>query len=277
MQTATKTTRAKSARTADRQKRSVARKGTGTAVAVSAPPQTFLQAFMQAARDPRVNPEKMAALKQMMTEQQWIESMLAAQSEIGEHKIVKTTYNEHTRSHYIKLEALSAVIDPIARKHGFFLVYGMSDSPLDDHYRITCDVAHKSGHVVHKEVDIGTDAAGPKGGGTKSLAQGSGSSISYGRRYLKAMVFDVAIAGEDHDGATPKQRAKSEVIDQKQLDELTDLLNSTGAPPVDRFCNTFQIKHVEKLPAARFEEAKARIKDYIQKGENKDAKPGRGS
>ena len=91
------------------------------------------------------------------------------------------------------------MVDPICRKHGLVLTFGMSDSPLDNHYRILCDVMHTSGHVKHYEADIGMDTAGPKGGGTKTGAQGSGSSI--------AMVADTAgddfhltIAREDNDG-----------------------------------------------------------------------------
>jgi hypothetical protein len=223
-------------------------------------PQTLAEVCFQAAKDKSIDVAKMQALMQLATEQEWTAAMLATQNEIAEHKIVKDAWNPHTKSHYPKLESIQKVVDPIIRKHGFVLSYGMSDSPLDDHYRVICDVRHKNGHTKRYEKDIGMDTTGPKGGGTKSPAQGSGSSSSYGKRYLLVDIFNIPVVGEDHDGASARQQKPT--ISQEQLDKLTDLLEGQDAVIAKLFA-AYSIKYLEQLRADKFDEAYERAERAV--------------
>jgi ERF superfamily len=231
-------------------------------------PQSLLQICANAARDPKTDVAKMQAILGMLEDQQtkaaraeFDAAMLDAKEDLL--PVIKDSWNPHTKSKYANLEKVSAAIDPVAKRHGFTISYGMADSPLDDHYRILADVTHNT-IVNGKRVsftkqflaDIGMDTVGAKGGGTKSGAQGSGSSISYGRRYLKAMIFDLAIVGEDNDGAGTKKTA---ALSQKQLDALTEMLEGDEAL-TDKFLSAYSIGTVEALPPAKFDEALARLK-----------------
>lgn len=226
-------------------------------------PRNLTQVLVDAARDPKVDVAKMNALRQFVTEQAWMRAMLAVQKELP--PIVKTAWNPHTKSKYAKLEDVLKEIGPYVLKHNMVLTFGMDDSPKDDNYRITCDVmhidpnpdsVHITGHTRHYFADIGSDVVGAKGGGTKSGAQGSGSSIAYGRRYLLGLVFNLAIVGEDNDGAGAKKVA---ALTQPQLDALADLLDGDVAL-TDKFLAAFGITTVENLPPAKFKEALDRIK-----------------
>lgn len=256
------------------------------AVAVQPEPTNLLQMCAAAARDPGVDVAKLRELLEMANrqedrrleeerrkaEREFNVAMLAAQSEIHANKVIKRAYNDHTRSHYVKLENLAAVVDPIAHKHGFTLSYGMGQSDREDHYRITCDVAHTSGSSRQFFADIGTDVVGAKGGGTKSGAQGSGSSISYGRRYLKCMIFDVVPVGEDDDGAG----GKSAFITKAQLKQLRDELKAGGPDPV-RFNARFEIESLAELPAEQFDAAVKKIAEYKRLAAAKAAEKAKGA
>ena len=234
-------------------------------------PKTLMQVCADAARDPKVDVAKMQALLAMLKDQRteaakaaFDYAMLDAKADLL--PIVKASNNPHTKSKYANLEAVSAAVDPVARKHNFTLSYGMADSPRDDHYRILCDVTHNT--VVAGErvsftkpflADIGLASTGAKGGGVMSGAQGSGASISYGRRYLKAMIFDLAIVGEDNDGAGTKKAA---ALSQNQLDELTDVLEGHDDVTA-KFLTAYGIGAVENLPPAKFGEALGRARAAV--------------
>lgn len=235
-------------------------------------PRTMAEVCFAAARDKSIDVAKMDALMQFVTKREWMVAMLAVQKDLP--RIVKTAWNPHTKSKYARLEDVLKEIEPVLTKHNMVLTFGMADSPKEDHYRIICDVMHAapepaiSGHTRQYFVDIGADVAGAKGGGTKSLAQGSGSSISYGRRYLLGLIFNLAMVGEDKDGAGGQQA----VITGDQLAELEALLKHKHAPSLGKFFQAFHVGAVEQLPAARFEEARKRVKDRIAKFENVEGK-----
>ena len=236
-------------------------------------PKTLLQVCADAARDPRVVVEKMQAILVMLKDQRMEAAKAAFDAAMLDAKIdlmpvIKDSWNPHTKSKYANLEKVSAAVDPVAMKHGLSLSYGMADSPLDEHYRILCDVTHNTvvagervSFTKQFQADIGMDTVGAKGGGTKSGAQGSGSSISYGRRYLKAMIFDLAIVGEDNDGSgsAPKKAA---AITQQQLDELTDVLEGHDDVTA-KFLTAYGISAVENLMPAKFGEAVGRAKTAV--------------
>lgn len=222
-------------------------------------PKTLLQACAEAARDPRVEVGKLKELLAMAhdeetraAEKMFNAAMYAAQSEMP--KVIRDAFNPHTKSRYPKLETLSQTVDPVARQHGFVLTYGTSDSPLDDHYRVICDVTHvPSGFTRRYLADIGSDVVGAKGGGTKSGAQGSGSSISYGRRYIKVLIFDLVIVGEDTDA----QGRPVGPLSEKELRELRSLMAEKAVSDA-QFEAAF-LCLPDNLPKRRLQEALDRI------------------
>ena len=245
------------------------KKKAGTAVAIPEPPQprSLLEICMWAAKQKDIPPDRLRAFLDMAKEQEraeaevlFDEAMLAAQSDMP--PIPRESYNKHTKSWWTKIEAVSAKVDPIIRNHGFTLKYGVGEPRMEDHYHLFVDVTwngklasgKKASFTKRFEADIGRDDKGPKGEGTKSLAQGSGSSITYGRRYLKLMVFDVLVLGMDKDGA-PTGR---ETISKDQLKDLRARLTAANIGE-DAFCEVFKIDKVEHLAADQLPAAIAKI------------------
>jgi len=114
--------------------------------------------------------------------------------------IVKDAKNAQTGSMYARLETIARALAPLYTSHGFSLSYGTADSPLDGYIRVTCQCMHVGGHSEPYHFDLPVDDIGIKGNANKTRIHGSGSTISYGRRYLVLMIFNVVMAGEDDDG-----------------------------------------------------------------------------
>ena len=261
-------------------------KKTGTAVstAVAPPsaPKSLMQIAHECALDARVDAGKMQAIIAMAREEQnridereFELARLAVQIEIP--PITKDTLNKHTNSKWARLEKISAVADPIIRKHGFSLSYGEADCPVADHYRVTCDVTHTpTGYKKPYFMDVGMDAVGAKGGGTKSLAQGSGSSVTYARRFLKVMIFDINVVGEDFDGrrftrntdpgsaesvVEVNQDSEEQKLSKDDVEDMRAKIEACGVGEA-KFCEFFKISNVEDLPPARYDEAVTACFDY---------------
>lgn len=114
--------------------------------------------------------------------------------------VVKDADNTQTQSTYARLSAISKKIRPVYTKHGFSILFGEEDSPLDGCVRITGDIMHEAGHMTAKHVDIPMDGAGIKGNVNKTPTHAKGSTLQYGMRYLTCLVFTPELVDDDDDG-----------------------------------------------------------------------------
>ena len=171
----------------------------------------FLSIIDRASKDPRTNIEKLRALldmqKEMIAEERRVAfslAMMEAQAEM--EPIVKSDKGE--RKNYAKLERIDAGIRPIYTRHGFSLTFNSKKSD-DKTIYVSCKCFHKSGHTEFYELEGGIDNVGPKGEKNKTDIQGLGSSVSYLRRFLTMMIFNVVVVDEDNDGNLQEERGKT--------------------------------------------------------------------
>ncbi len=214
----------------------------------------ILAVIARAATDPTVDVDKMERLFAMQervmareAEQKFNQAMAAAQKDMPQIK--RGGKNETTRSTYAELDAMSEAMLPVIAKHGFALSFGTDVSPLPAHYRVTCEVSHIGGHSRIYNADVPSDLTGMKGTQNKTSTHAFGSTLSYGRRYLKMLIFDVATTDDDGRAAS-----SGEHITQMQLATLETLIDQTASDRV-RFCRAYRIGQVGELPVARFAEA----------------------
>lgn len=151
-------------------------------------------------RDPSVDVDKLERLLAMAermrareAETEFNAAMRACQAEMP--LIFRDATNGHTKKKYATLESVNSKVTPIASKHGFALTFGTADSSLEKHIRITCRVAHVGGHSIDRFFDLPVDIAG-----AKSATQASGSTVTYGRRYLILLIFNLSLTDQDNDG-----------------------------------------------------------------------------
>lgn len=131
-------------------------------------------------------------------EKRYVEAMVNVQARCP--IVVRDKKNESTGSWFARLETVAIRIKPIYTEEGFILEYGEGDSPLEKHRRIICDVTHCGGHSKQFHLDSPIDDVGAKGTPNKTAIQGVGSMVSYLRRYLCLMIFNIVVADEDNDG-----------------------------------------------------------------------------
>ncbi len=166
--------------------------------------------------------------------------------------VVRDRKNDHTKKMYATLESVSQTIKPVYTKHGFSLSYGTLQSPKDNHVRIVCDCMHEAGHTQQYQLDCPYDTDGAKGTANKTPIQGMGSAVSYGRRYLKLMIFDVVIAEEDNDGNGAK-------VTEDHIVTLNEWIESTNTDLV-RFLAWLNIESLADMPLKQFGKALSELK-----------------
>lgn len=169
------------------------------------PADPMLGMIERAARDPQVDIDKLERLLAIHREMQseakktaYNAAMARVQARLK--PVYRDAVNKQTQSTYARLETISDAITPVITEEGFSLSYDTADCPREGHIRIVCHVMHRDGHSELKHFDLALDDVGLKGNPNKTAIQASGSTISYGRRYLKCMVFDVVLTNEDNDG-----------------------------------------------------------------------------
>lgn len=208
--------------------------------------------------DPNFDPDKLERLMAMkersdaeLALQAFNRAMTDAQAEMP--AVFKNKNNDQTGSRYANLERVMAVIQPVLTKHGFSISFGTDQSDLAKHYGVTCRLAHVAGHVQDYRVDIPSDGAGIKGQTNKTATHAFGSSMSYARRYLLMMVFNVATSDDDDGNA-----ADGEFITPKQISELQEGIDSCGAD-IMKFCKAMGVGALAEIPAANFGRANRMI------------------
>jgi ERF superfamily len=194
---------------------------------------TLLNFVAQAVRDPSIEVTKLDALLRMQREivaddarLQFNRAMSEAQAEML--PVLRDAQNTETRSRYARLETIDAIVRPIYTRHGFSLEF--NSEPIDGpNVRVVCEVSHVAGHSKKFHLDAALDTVGFKGTANKTPLHGLGSSVTYLRRYLVCMVFNIVLANEDNDGN--RERDTGEVISRPQLAELRALLADCSADP----------------------------------------------
>jgi ERF superfamily len=178
-------------------------------------------------------------------------SMKAAQESMP--RIKRDRENTSTNSLYATLESVNHVVVPVYTQHGFALSFGTADCPTAGRIRIVCDVVHERGHSKRYQADIPEDATGLKGNPNKTATHAYGSSMSYGRRYLTLLIFNVSLTNEDDDGNTAGGMITEDQVASLEADIIR--LGVNRAAFIAYMC----IDELSQILACNFEKAVARL------------------
>lgn len=208
----------------------------------------------RAAINPDIDVEKMERLfalqERMLTrnaEVAFNAAMRAAQEEMP--KVLRNKRNDQTSSNYADLEKVNEIIVPVYTKHGFSLSFGTGDTQTLGHIRITCLVSHVDGHSRPYFCDMPLDLAGIKGNQNKTATHAHGSTMSYGRRYLTLLIFNVTLTNEDRDGNQP-----GDTINEDQIANLQALIEEVKADKA-KFLKFLRVGDLADLAANRYSAA----------------------
>jgi hypothetical protein len=169
------------------------------------PPATalLLSSIIEVARDNSADIDKITQLialhdrmKLSAEEEAFDAAMNAAQSEMG--RVATDSNNPQTHSKYASYGALDRAVRPIYTKHGFSLMFDTQQAPTPDAVLVTCRVSRGGAHRIFS-IAMPADGKGARGNDVMSKTHATGSAVSYGRRYLLGMIFNLA-TGQDDDG-----------------------------------------------------------------------------
>ena len=229
----------------------------------------MITAIMEIARNKDIDIDRVDRLMAMQKELKaddartsYFGSMAKAQSAMA--PISTDASNPQTKSRYASYHALDRAIRPIYTANGFSVSFGTADSPLTDHIRIVAHCRHAGGHEEIEVLDMPNDGKGAKGGDVMTKTHAQGAAITYGRRYLLGMVFNIAV-GDDADGNKPDSARDYPVAVQACIASLNNA--QTVADLKDwhgkniKMVDTFgpkQIKDISDLYARRLTALKAK-------------------
>lgn len=172
----------------------------------------------RAATNPEVDVSKFKRLTAIweraearMAEGAFNAAMANAQAQV--HSVKPNKSNTQTNSRYATYAALDLMLRPIYIDNGFSLSFSTAQSDAPDKVRVLCYVAHSQGHTRLYQADVPADGKGPKGGEVMTKTHAFGSGVTYGKRYLVGMIFNLAFttAEDDDDGNAASTVADGEV------------------------------------------------------------------
>lgn len=222
-------------------------------------PSNLIAFLARAVHDPNVDVGKLEAIYRMQREivaderrAEFHEAMSEVQAEM--QAVARNAFNDQTRSKFATLEAIDAAIRPTYTKHGFRLSF--TETPTDTpELRISCVISRR-GHEETYFLSALSDTVGPQGKPNKTNVQGVGSSVTYLRRYLACMIFNVALR-DDNDGNRAKpanaNEETGELINRHQVNELRALMLETRIlESVVLARKAPGLATIEALPATQF-------------------------
>ena len=176
--------------------------------------------------------------------------------------------NNKVKYKYVKLEDVIEIVSPIMAENGFVLSFNTADSHLPNHYRVTCALTHTKGHSELYKADIPIDSKGSGGTTTKTDVQAFGSTMSYGRRYLLCLIWNIATP-DDNDGNRDQQPCQTQQdpnrpVSERQAMVLKDIA-AKGDVDVKAFCKHHNINSLDATPAIHFNQARDALQSWGKK------------
>lgn len=184
-----------------------------------APAERMIVMIMDAARDKSIDIDKlerlMAMQREMVADQRRV-AFVAAKARImpdmprikknGMISYEDRGGNKH-ETPYALLEDIDKIIRPIYGTEGFFQSYGTASTPSGK-LKVILTVSHREGHSESIDAEFPIDDSG-----AKNKTQAIKSTVSYGRRTLTEMFWDLIEEGADTDGRDISPLTDDEVKD----------------------------------------------------------------
>lgn len=220
--------------------------GGSAAVVTDVQPTDLMAAIAQAVCDPRVDVEKMErllAMHQTIVAEQRKVAYMAAMGRIApklprinQHGRIEV--NGQLRSKYARLEDIDLAIRPILAEEGFSMDF--DSAPIEGgKILVTCRLSHCEGHSETKQIPLPIDKTG-----SKNDTQAVVSTVSYGRKALVKMFFNLVEGGEDNDG-----QGSDEPISKDQVLDIRTLLQDTKSDEKKFLELIAGVSRVEDIPA----------------------------
>lgn len=221
------------------------------------PPQSpdLISVIERLAVDPRVDIDKLEriiALKERMIADQRKQEFMAAMARVApkippidQHGRIEV--NGVLRSKYALLEQIDEILRPIISEEGLSLSFD-TEMIEGGKIRVSCRLSHSGGHSEVKSIPLPIDKTG-----SKNDTQAVVSTVSYGRKALTKMFFNIMERGSDDDG-----QGGSAPISTEQVKDLEALITEVKADRA-RFLSYMNAPNLEAILSRDFGKAVAAL------------------
>ncbi len=178
--------------------------------------------------------------------QAYASAMALCQAELP--KVLKTQYNEQTKSNFEDLSALNDAIKPVYTKHGFAVSFNSCAASQEDWIGMKATVSHRDGWSEEHTFELPVDNKGMQGSVNKTVIHGVASARTYMRRYLLREIFNITTGEDiDDDGSQP-----ADTITEDQIAEIQKQLKITGKNELSML-NWLKVSHIHEIPAKQYD------------------------
>lgn len=236
--------------------------------------QTMDDFIAMALRDPSIDAGKLKALldmkREVLADQAKVEfnkALHAAQAEIpqveklGTVKLGKAGEDKGSYA-FARWEDMDKVLRPIMDRYGFTLRFDMEQRTTEGGgAKVMAILSHVAGHRETASISLALDA----GPGRNNL-QAMGSTLSYSKRYLAEMLFNIVRKGQDTDGVG----ADKKFVTQEQEDEILTLLKTAGREQhsfLPRMCT--DVRSAAEIDVKDFIRVKGALQEIIASRQQK--------
>ena len=201
-----------------------------------------------------------------------ITKIIALQSEIVARK---DCFNNFGKYKYRTAEGILADVKPVANKYGFYIKLSDNMEFLGQHLvlKATAELLNENGEVVLSSTACAVHANEKKG---MDLAQLSGATSSYARKYALCGLFGIDDAEQDLDAlATHKKNNNNKqsqqnnqrqqwysVVTAEQAQILQEMIDAAGVD-IKRFLAAYQCNSLGSFNAAYYDDAIAKLKTKL--------------
>jgi hypothetical protein len=137
--------------------------------------------------------------------------------------IAKDCENKQTHSRYASAESVDNMLDKLIEEEHMTLSFVPRSSDKENEF-VVVGILSLGAYSKEYPLPIPCDGKGPKGDGVMSRVHAVGSGVTYGKRYIKNMIFNLRFKEKDDDGN--KAGGDRGELDQRARADLFDAIEA---------------------------------------------------
>lgn len=141
--------------------------------------------------------------------------------------IPKKGFNNQTNSWYATAQSVDDAIQHLLDQEGMTLSFVPQPSEKPEMVLIV-GVLALGAYSKSYPLEMPADGKGAKGGGVMTRTHATGSAITYGKRYLKNMIFDLRFKEHDDDGNGASGDGSEGLPDYAEMALITNIENAAS-------------------------------------------------
>ncbi len=201
-------------------------------------PMSMIQAAFQSAIERGAGLEvvdRILAQQREMIEYQDRVAFQAALRRIqdGLKPIAKLGWNPDTKSKFATAESIDSAIEKLLAVERMTLSFEPRPSDKPDMVFIV-GILSLGAYSKEYPLEMPADGKGAKGGGVMSRTHATGSAITYGKRYLKNMIFDLRFKEKDDDG-NGAEGNRGKLGEREYISLMQNIENANNGQELTRF------------------------------------------